>query len=391
MMLAAAGGLCALVFFGAIGDAMWSRHEAGDAARRSERSAELTRQARVQAADSRALVQRLWLELSQSLLERDRAVAANLAGGQMIATQRSDIDRLSADRAAAIDRAVSEHLRRIDEREVILQQALADRERLIAEHRATMERVEVDQARLTSERDRALAERDAALATNRDTLVALAAQTRHTVADIEAIMQRAGLDSGSRIRAVKFTPGPRGGPFVPWRTASAASESSEMPRIDSATSDLARLRSLYELLRHLPLASPVVHAGVSDLFGFRLDPFNGRPALHEGIDLRSNGDPTIYAPAPGKVVFAAWSGEFGNMVEIDHGFGVKTRYAHLGEIKVSVGEEVGFHRAIGVIGTTGRTTGAHLHYEIHVDDRIRNPLNFLEASRHVRQTDRPAP
>ena len=79
------------------------------------------------------------------------------------------------------------------------------------------------------------------------------------------------------------------------------------------------------------------------------------------------------------------------MIEIDHGFGVKTRYAHLSAIRVAAGEQVGFHQPVGIIGATGRVTGAHLHYEIRVDGHVRNPLNFLEASRHVRQTDRPSP
>lgn len=377
MVLAAAGASCAFVFLGAIGDAIWSRHETAEADHRAERSAETARQARAQTADSHMLVQRLWLELSQTIAERDQAMAAKLADGHVIATQRSNIDRLSADRTDAIDRAVSEHLRWMDERD-----------RLIAEHRAAIEKGEGERARLTVERDRAVADRDAALSTNRDTLLALTVQTRRTVADVEAIVARTGLESGGRFRAARLVYAPRGGPFVPWRISAAAPESLEAPRIDLASSDLVRLQSLHDLLQHLPLTSPVTRAIVSDGFGFRMDPLNGRPALHEGIDFRSSGDPTVYVPAPGKVVFAGWNGEFGYMVEIDHGFGVRTRYAHLSEIKVVVGEEAGFHQPLGTIGATGRVTGAHLHYEIRVDGRVRNPTNFLEASHHVRQADR---
>ena len=137
---------------------------------------------------------------------------------------------------------------------------------MITEHRAALANVVAERAKLEAERDRVIAERDAALTTNRDTLLALTVQTKRAVADVEAIVARAGLDSGARLRKANAAPAPRGGPFVPWQPVTASTEQPEAPRLDLASADLAQLRSLHDLLQHLPLASPVDRALLSDQF-----------------------------------------------------------------------------------------------------------------------------
>jgi murein DD-endopeptidase MepM/ murein hydrolase activator NlpD len=118
---------------------------------------------------------------------------------------------------------------------------------------------------------------------------------------------------------------------------------------------------------------------MSSPFGVRNDPFLGRPAMHTGIDMRGDtGDP-VHATAAGRVTIAGRDGGYGNMVEIDHGNGLATRYGHLSAIDVKVGEHIRIGQVIGKIGSTGRSTGPHLHYETRVNGEAVNPQKFLRA------------
>ncbi|MBV8169681.1 MAG: M23 family metallopeptidase, partial [Alphaproteobacteria bacterium] len=125
---------------------------------------------------------------------------------------------------------------------------------------------------------------------------------------------------------------------------------------------------------------------ITSTFGYRHDPFNNLGALHEGIDMQAPLRTPVYATAPGKVVFAGWHASYGRMLEIDHGYGIRTRYAHLDRILVEDGADIVFGKEIGLIGSSGRTSGTHLHYEVLVDGRSRNPLNFLRATADVRKS-----
>ena len=111
----------------------------------------------------------------------------------------------------------------------------------------------------------------------------------------------------------------------------------------------------------------------------RTDPFLGRPAMHTGIDFRGDTGEPVHATAAGKVTIAGWNGGYGKMVEIDHGNGLATRYGHLSEIDVKVGQIVRIGQVIGKIGSTGRSTGPHLHYETRIDGEAVDPQKFLRA------------
>jgi murein DD-endopeptidase MepM/ murein hydrolase activator NlpD len=119
-------------------------------------------------------------------------------------------------------------------------------------------------------------------------------------------------------------------------------------------------------------------------FGVRRDPFTGRGAVHEGLDFGGPDNARALATAPGRVVEAGASGAYGIMVEIDHGMGIRTRYAHLKKTLVRPGDRVTFHEPVGIMGSTGRSTGEHLHYEIRNDGRPLDPAKFLEAGRQLR-------
>jgi murein DD-endopeptidase MepM/ murein hydrolase activator NlpD len=118
-------------------------------------------------------------------------------------------------------------------------------------------------------------------------------------------------------------------------------------------------------------------------YGNRIDPFSGRYAFHSGADLASTQGTAVLASAAGVVLVAERQGAYGNMVEISHGQGIRTRYGHLQTILVKRGDAVQFHQKIATVGTTGRSTGPHLHYEIWINNVARDPTKFFDAGRRV--------
>lgn len=169
-----------------------------------------------------------------------------------------------------------------------------------------------------------------------------------------------------------------GGPFIPVKpgTDSAGFER-QLQRISVARTQVERLT---KTLAVVPYRKPVIgEVEFSSGFGVRSDPFLGRPAMHSGLDFRaSTGDP-VRATANGKVVTAGWQGGYGRLVEIDHGNTLSTRYGHLSEIHVKVGDTIRIGQVIGAVGSTGRSTGPHLHYETRVDGDAVDPQRFLRA------------
>ncbi|MDB5430632.1 MAG: peptidase [Caulobacter sp.] len=158
-------------------------------------------------------------------------------------------------------------------------------------------------------------------------------------------------------------------------------------RIHHAASDLSDMRTLGAAAQRLPLAHPTTVAAESSSFGVRFDPFTGRPAFHAGLDFPGAFSTPIYSTAPGIVSFTGVRSGYGNTIEIDHGGGFKTRYAHLQAIGVTVGQRVGVGQRIGAMGSTGRSTGPHLHYEVWADGRPQNPNRFLKAGDYVQQAN----
>jgi murein DD-endopeptidase MepM/ murein hydrolase activator NlpD len=182
------------------------------------------------------------------------------------------------------------------------------------------------------------------------------------MAQLEAATPRAGM----------------GGPFVPVKLPSDAGPfERQLYRINVTRAQVERLNRTLALV---PYRKPVVgEVEFTSGFGVRSDPFLGRPAMHTGLDFRAQtGDP-VRATANGKVVSSGWAGGYGRMVEIDHGNGLSTRYGHLSEINVKVGDTVRIGQVIGEVGSTGRSTGPHLHYETRIDGEAVDPQKFLRA------------
>jgi murein DD-endopeptidase MepM/ murein hydrolase activator NlpD len=158
-------------------------------------------------------------------------------------------------------------------------------------------------------------------------------------------------------------------------------------RVQHAAADLSDMRGLTDAAATLPLGRPAENATESSGFGVRADPFTGQPAFHSGQDFAGAFMTPIHATAPGVISFTGIRSGYGNTVEIDHGHGFKTRYAHLQAIFVTAGQSVALGEKIGAMGSTGRSTGDHLHYEVWVNGRPQNPLRFVKAGDYVQQTE----
>ena len=198
---------------------------------------------------------------------------------------------------------------------------------------------------------------------------------------LEDLFGGTGVDVEALVARAAEAPAPgQGGPLqvaAPDEVVALAAPSEDDPIQDN----IQRLAALQRIARSLPLASPLDQFHITSPYGKRRDPFTRAWAFHAGLDLGGPRRAEVLATAPGQVIFAGPSGPYGNMVEVDHGMGIITRYAHLGAIQVSVGDEVEFRQALGTIGNTGRSTSRHLHYEIRVDDRAFDPADFLAAGR----------
>jgi|KBSSwiStaDraftv2_1062776.scaffolds.fasta_scaffold812578_1 murein DD-endopeptidase MepM/ murein hydrolase activator NlpD len=133
----------------------------------------------------------------------------------------------------------------------------------------------------------------------------------------------------------------------------------------------------------VPSSKPVQTATYTSGYGVRSDPFRGSAAMHAGIDLAAPAGTPIYATADGVVDRAEWSGGYGNLVEIDHGKGLQTRFGHLSRILVRPGDRVVRGQEIAMMGSTGRSTGSHLHYEVRIDGHAVNPVPFLQSADYV--------
>ncbi|WP_028448308.1 MULTISPECIES: M23 family metallopeptidase [Chitinibacter] len=130
---------------------------------------------------------------------------------------------------------------------------------------------------------------------------------------------------------------------------------------------------------YLPRHAPLAIAPQSSSFGWRIDPFKGTQVFHEGIDYQGDSGTPIVAAATGKVVYAAYHPQYGNMVELDHGKDLTSRYAHASQLLVKEGETVKVGQKIALLGSTGRSTGPHLHFEIRYRGIAQNPLRFLDG------------
>lgn len=178
-----------------------------------------------------------------------------------------------------------------------------------------------------------------------------------------------------------------GGPFIDLAEgeglAGAGDNKAFSRQLFRVSRSLDTVADLERSIARMPLAAPLATYRETSGFGPRVDPFNRKVAFHAGIDLAGDYGGSVRATAPGVVVFAGWKGAYGRMIEIDLGNGFRTRYGHLSRIDVNVGQKIAFSDVVGKVGSSGRSSGPHVHYEVWFDGIVRDPSKFIEAGHYV--------
>ncbi len=289
--------------------------------------------------------------------------------------QRLEIAQASAQ--TTINKMAAECARLAEERDLALAQATQMRDAAVARANLIRDQAVAQANRL---RDQAIAQERLAAAANSEITGELMKQTQSTIGHVETIIKSTGLDP-DRLTAL---PGPQTGGVVPAPDIKLAAQpglsADDLARAELLSHEISRLQSLGNILGQMPLIPPVAEVSISSPFGYRPDPWTGAREFHVGIDIRGAVGSPVYATAPGVVTFAGGSTGYGNLVVIDHGYGLTTRYSHLQKILVAVGNAVTEHQEIGLLGNTGWSTGPHLLYETRVDGQPQNPLNFIKAT-----------
>lgn len=194
----------------------------------------------------------------------------------------------------------------------------------------------------------------------------------------ENAIRKFGLDPDAMAR--RNNDAAMGGPLE--RLASAANGSLD-PRFERLGLSLARMSTLEHTLDSIPRFSPARRDMISSHYGYRRDPFTGAASMHRGLDFRGPIGAPIYAAARGTITFAGVKSGYGKVIDIDHGNGMMTRYAHMSAFAVKLGQKVAASDVIGAIGNTGRSTGPHLHFEVRINGSAVNPRPFLEKAPNV--------
>ncbi len=258
--------------------------------------------------------------------------------------------------------------------EADLQKALAERNKSIYEGSRMHRRIKGLEIRLTDVEK-----------TEEDAIQRLTDSTTTYIDTLERVVKAAGLNIKHLLKDYEPPANGQGGPFI------AAALEKNLPgkqlknQLSNLDIHLGRWEALQGVMRKIPLSAPLNNFNITSSFGKRRDPINKRWAAHYGLDLGGPFKSSVYSPAPGVVSYAGWKGKYGKLVEISHGAGLKTRYGHLNKILVKKGQKINFRQRIGFLGSTGRSTGAHLHYEVVFRGKAKNPMKFIKAGRNVFQ------
>jgi murein DD-endopeptidase MepM/ murein hydrolase activator NlpD len=248
-----------------------------------------------------------------------------------------------------------------------------------AASQAVINNLAANAARLQQERDDAVAAANEAAAAKQKAVDALTKQVETSINTVQTIIKSTGLDPD------ELAPAPPPEP-VPANLAASGpvhnhitSQNNEAARA-KLEQEMGHLQSLNRVLEHLPIIAPVSNVSVTSPYGYRASPFTGQREFHVGVDLRGAMGTPVYATAPGSVTYAGGSTGYGRLIEIDHGYGLSTRYSHLEKILVKVGQSVSLHQEIGLLGDTGWSTGPHLLYETRYDNKPLDPLQFIKVN-----------
>jgi len=320
------------------------------------------------AGTSTTLLSQRPAELAEKERRLDEMLAANTASQQRLLAA----EKMVGDIAREVDMVHANLLTLTESSDVLAR----ERTVRVTPRPATAED-DADEARLTRQKVREL---EASLARLQSTYtkavqqVADAAGAR--ISETESRLSRLGLDARRLLNETRRSPG-QGGPFIPFHGNSDSDGT-----IGAMITKVQHWVGVKAALQRLPLAEPIHGAyDFNSGFGTRNDPLNNRTGIHEGIDLGAAIGTPVYATGDGVVLETGVKARYGLTIDIDHGNGLSTRYAHLSRIKVQPGQKVTRATIIGLVGNTGRSTGSHLHYEVRLNDAPRDPLKFISAGR----------
>ncbi len=349
----------------------------------------------------------------QARLERERELSLQLRALQEERERRLARARLAArerqrlaDRLALAEQRITAVTAELEAARAFAASVEADsRDRQLSMRRLVREKaaLEGELAALRSRLSKALVERDMARRVEKglrwriDMLQSRVAEVENSratsmiwirewigkhLAAIEQVLAEAGVDPRRLLeRAGDDLPAGIGGPFeLPTEDAPAA-----LPAIEGSdlSRSVVRLQAAQRLIAAMPLTSPLDSYRITSPYGLRKDPVTGRRAMHKGIDMAAPWNARVLSAAPGRVIRAGRNDAYGLMVEIDHGMGIVTRYAHMKKLLVKRGQKVDFRQPVGIVGNTGRSTGPHLHYEIRIDGEPLDPAGFIAAGRNL--------
>ena len=205
-----------------------------------------------------------------------------------------------------------------------------------------------------------------------------------SVEPLEKMFREAGMNPDDLLNSVRKGYGGQGGPLTPIALSSKGAASAEEIRANAILGGLDRM-NLYRLAAFkAPFGQPLRDAfRFTSPFGVRQDPKGWGTRMHAGTDFAAGYGTPIYTTADGVVTHAGWSNGYGRLIKIQHAFGIETRYGHLSQIRVTVGQKVSRGERIGDMGNSGRSTGTHLHYEVRIGGNAVNPMTFIKAANHV--------
>jgi murein DD-endopeptidase MepM/ murein hydrolase activator NlpD len=322
-----------------------------------------------------------WLK-NDALLDKERAIANQ---ERQLALMQGRIKALNSD-ISDLKTHVSMSANRLQQRQTFLQQLFAGRVQPDAKT-AQLQKAPVATDKslggpLTKEQQAALQDyrklekEQLAFA---DT-ASEAAEKRYV--QLDGLLRRLGLSAETLVKASPNASPAMGGPLIKASFERGAYSTLE-PQFKDLYMSWTKLDLLQKAMLSIPAFLPTSNFSFTSGFGYRYDPFNGGSALHSGVDMAGPVGTPIMASADGVIVKAGWANGYGKLVEIDHGRGLVTRYGHLNTIDVAVGDTVTQGQVLGGMGSTGRSTGSHLHYEVRINGNAVNPMPFLEAARDV--------
>ena len=324
-----------------------------------------------------AVAQQAALEdgLGHALRQRDEALGERDEAREEGATMARRLGRLESDLRASAN-ASANSATSLAYARASLDATSGDRDRALDARERIEDRSDALESRLSELQDSQV-----------ELLARIYERARTNISELETTLAMTGLDVQALVQEFQAGRIGMGGPLAGFDTRSptVAPEFGQgyetvVARLER---NLERWEDLKNVLRRMPLSAPTDSYYVSSGFGKRKDPLTKRWAMHYGTDFSSSFGTPVLSTAAGTVTFAGRNGPYGLMVEIDHGLGLKTRYGHLHKTLVRTGDTVEFRREIGLMGSTGRSTGSHVHYEIVLNGETLDAENFLKAGRHV--------